>query len=211
MRREPPRPQRLSESRWQLPVQVEPDLSSLTLALPPAAATAVRHRSANLTAVTVPVRFFSATAAPASKICNAEQHINSAMFGIILPVFQAVLPAFVLLSSIYFHSSPISYRIPLRKDQKVDYLKQPLKKYAFPHIGFKPELAPTRSRAGWHGRAPFIAKDGKTILQEFFSFPYSAARQGPFIPDKPKALVIMFPGLGDSVERVAVFADELAR
>jgi hypothetical protein len=129
------------------------------------------------------------------------------MFGILLPFVQTLLPTFFLISSLYYHTSPLSYRVPLRNDQKVDYLTQPLSKYAFPHIGFKPELAPSRSRAGWHGRAPFIARDGKTILQEFFSFPYSASST----QQKPKALCILFPGLGDSVERVAVFADELAR
>ena len=133
------------------------------------------------------------------------------MFAVLLPLVQTLLPAFILISSIYYQKCPVTYRVPLRKDQRVDYLTQPLKKYAFPHIGFKPELAPTRSRAGWHGRAPFIARDGKTILQEYFSFPYNANSQVPFTPLKPSALCIIFPGLGDSVERVAVFADELAR
>jgi hypothetical protein len=134
------------------------------------------------------------------------------MFGIILPIVQTLVPAFFLVSSIYFQSSPVSYRIPFRKDQQTDYSTQPLKKYLHSHIGYKPESAPPRSRAGWHGRAPFIACDGKTILQEFFSVPYSAKPTSTAsVGETPKALVILFAGLGDSVERQANFADELAR
>jgi alpha-beta hydrolase superfamily lysophospholipase len=106
--------------------------------------------------------------------------------------------------SLYYHVCGVSYRAPLSGSQLLDWKNEALfkDKYAFPHLGYKPELAPS-IEDGWGVSATynlFPASDGKGMIQEF-ACPAQNGLGRALPKDKIRGIVIVLVGLGDSVEK----------
>mmetsp|Transcript_16827 Transcript_16827/g.40339 ORF Transcript_16827/g.40339 Transcript_16827/m.40339 type:complete len:408 (-) Transcript_16827:266-1489(-) len=155
----------------------------------------------------------------------------------VLGMMGGVLSTMLACSSFYYHVCDVDYRIDVDESCIPKFQEQNLDKYKFSHIGWKPDLFPPKREAGWYETGPYIAKDGKTILQQFSSVPeelggvrrsvrekcLSTKRTSAEVkllleafPDvkpvsgSPKAVCILLAGLGDSVLRSAGLADTLA-
>jgi pimeloyl-ACP methyl ester carboxylesterase len=126
---------------------------------------------------------------------------------------SACLPMF----SLYYRTCDVSYRVPLRGKQLLDFKNESLfeGKYKFPHVGYRPELAPPLD--GWgccpacsrQNVRPFPAGDGKNVLQEFCCD--AKDEKGKALPAaKARGVVILLVGLGDSVEKNGHVAAYLA-
>ena len=112
--------------------------------------------------------------------------------------------------SLYYHTCDVNYRVPLRGNQLLDFKNESLfqGKYEFPHIGYKPELAPPLED-GWGCCKLFRAADGEMMLEEFFCD--AKDQEGKALPpDKARGVVLLLVGLGDSVEKNGHVAAHLA-
>eukprot|EP00961_Rhodomonas_salina_P154012 2074714-Rhodomonas_salina.1 len=119
----------------------------------------------------------------------------------VLGMMGGVLSTMLACSSFYYHVCDVDYRIDVDESCIPKFQEQNLDKYKFSHIGerirvapaafvsafllktrtdgnlhgegagWKPDLFPPKREAGWYETGPYIAKDGKTILQQFSSVP----------------------------------------
>ena len=114
-------------------------------------------------------------------VASAPERDEDRMIGVVQAV-TSLLATLITAMSIYYRVCSVSYRIPMRSDQLVDFKTQPLHKYKYPHIGYRPDLAPPHNLKGWYGRAPFIATNGRTVLQEYISLPPSLGEASSKVP-----------------------------
>ena len=112
--------------------------------------------------------------------------------------------------SLYFHTRDVSYRAPLSGSQLLDWKNESLfeGKYRFPHIGFKPELAPPTD-AAWGNVRSFRTADGSDVVQEFWC-PATDSGGNALPAHAVRGVVVLLVGLGDSVEKNGHLAAFLA-
>eukprot|EP00286_Rhodomonas_abbreviata_P000018 CAMPEP_0181288068 /NCGR_PEP_ID=MMETSP1101-20121128/129_1 /TAXON_ID=46948 /ORGANISM="Rhodomonas abbreviata, Strain Caron Lab Isolate" /LENGTH=392 /DNA_ID=CAMNT_0023392153 /DNA_START=61 /DNA_END=1236 /DNA_ORIENTATION=+ len=156
----------------------------------------------------------------------------------VLGALSCTLTAVLATTSYYYHVCDVDYRVELSDSCIPKFQEQKLEKYKFPHIGWKPDLFPPKTEGAWYETKPFLASDGKTVLQSFSSLPANLGGKRASVRElclrkgwrsdedlkrdlercptldpvagSPKAVCILLAGLGDSIMRNGHLADILA-